>query len=249
MTINDHSSSDQQKKLDRILRSQAELAKTNEDKRIYSFAENLSRIESALVVVSDIAKGTSRIFSGTFARSLGIDGYSHENSIWEKEILNLMTEKEQENKIITELRFFHYLRKIPKSHKSEYYLVSKLRFRNTMTVLHRMYYIYAASGDSVNYAICVYCPLIFDFPGQSFAVNAVTGFKEEITSSADNSIISKRERQVLELISSGMKSSEIARSLNISLNTVSRHRQEILSKLQVKNSVEACYLAKSMGLI
>ncbi|MDE5846342.1 MAG: LuxR C-terminal-related transcriptional regulator [Muribaculaceae bacterium] len=45
------------------------------------------------------------------------------------------------------------------------------------------------------------------------------------------------------------QSAEIAGLLNISIHTVSRHRQEIISKLQVKNTHEACRLAKSMGLI
>ena len=37
--------------------------------------------------------------------------------------------------------------------------------------------------------------------------------------------------------------------LSISIHTVSRHRQEILTRLQVKNSIEACRLAKEMKLI
>ena len=35
----------------------------------------------------------------------------------------------------------------------------------------------------------------------------------------------------------------------ISKNTVSRHRQAILSKLQVRNSHEACKVAKALSLI
>ena len=122
MIINDHSSY-QQRKLDRLLRSQAESTLKYDDNQIYEFAENIARIEQALVVVSDLSKGSSRIFSGSFAQTLGIDNYAYENSIWEKGILNLMTEKEQEDKVITELRVFHYLKKIPKTHTSEYYLV------------------------------------------------------------------------------------------------------------------------------
>ena len=33
------------------------------------------------------------------------------------------------------------------------------------------------------------------------------------------------------------------------VNTISRHRQEILGKLQVKNSIEACRIAKDLRLI
>ncbi|MDE6578083.1 MAG: LuxR C-terminal-related transcriptional regulator [Muribaculaceae bacterium] len=244
MTKNNHFD-----KLDRLLRGQALDNLNCEYTSIYQYAETLARIESALVVVSDLTKGTSRLFSGEFAKRLGINSYSSENSIWEKEILALMTEQEREEKFIAELRFFHYLRHIPRKKRNEYFLLSKLRFKESLDVLHRMYYIHDESMDAVRYAICIYSLMIFDYPGKSFVINSVTGVKEELTSVADETIISKRERQILQLIASGKKSIEIADVLNISKNTVSRHRQEILAKLQVKNSIEACRIATSMGII
>lgn len=244
MIINNHF-----EKLDRLLRRQASDSDGFDEALVYLYAEMLARVESAVVVVSDLTEGSSRIFAGPFARRLGINDYSSENSIWEKEILRLMPEEEQEEKFITELRFFHYLRQQPKHRKPEYFLVSKLRFNDSVNVLHRMHYIYNDTMESVLYAICIYSPMIFDFPGKSCVVNSVTGIKEELTSAANDAVISKRERQILHMIASGMKSVEIADALNISKNTVSRHRQEILAKLQVKNSIEACRLATSMGLI
>ena len=245
MTKNNHF-----EKLNRLLNEQA----SDDDVRqegtsVYHYAETLARIENALVVVSDLANGTSRLYSGTFAKRLGIDGYSSKDSIWEKEILELMTEQEQEEKFIAELRFFHYLRRLPKMKKKEYFLISKLRFKNSLDVLHRMFYIYDENMESVMYAVCIYSPMIFDYHGKSFVVNATTGLKEELTSEANDAVLSKRERQILQLIASGHKSLDIAEALSISKNTVSRHRQEILSKLHVKNSIEACRLAKSMGII
>ena len=244
MTINNHF-----EKLDRLLRGQALESDGLDEEMVCLYAEMLSRVENALVVVSNLAEGSSRIFAGSFAKRLGLNGRSSENSIWEKEILQFMAEEEQEEKFITELRFFHYLRQQPKHRKQEYFLQSKLRFKDSIDVLHRMYYIYNETMESVLYAICIYSPLIFDFPGKGYVVNSVTGIKEELTSVANDAIISRRERQILHLIASGMKSIEIAEALNISKHTVSRHRQEILAKLQVKNSIEACRLANSMGLI
>jgi len=72
---------------------------------------------------------------------------------------------------------------------------------------------------------------------------------EELTSKTDGSILSVREKQVLTLIEQGLTSRDIADRLCISRNTVSRHRQEILARLQVKNSTEACRRAKQLGLI
>ena len=39
-------------------------------------------------------------------------------------------------------------------------------------------------------------------------------------------------------------SKDIAQTLSISINTVNRHRQNILEKLQVNNSIEACGLLR-----
>ncbi len=61
---------------------------------------------------------------------------------------------------------------------------------------------------------------------KSIVVNSLTGVLEELTSSTDASILSRREKQVLALIDSGKRSYEIAEILSISKNTVSRHRQE-----------------------
>ena len=40
----------------------------------------------------------------------------------------------------------------------------------------------------------------------------------------------------------------IAVILSISVNTVNRHRQNILEKLQVNNSIEACRIGKGLNL-
>lgn len=68
-------------------------------------------------------------------------------------------------------------------------------------------------------------------------------------SADDSRILTSREKQVLTLIDKGLTSKVIADRLCISRNTVSRHRQEILAKLHVKNSTEACQRAKHMHII
>lgn len=52
-------------------------------------------------------------------------------------------------------------------------------------------------------------------------------------------LISKREREVLELLSKGFLYKEIGERLNISLSTVKRHLNHIYEKLQVQNKTEA----------
>ncbi|MDE7410583.1 MAG: LuxR C-terminal-related transcriptional regulator [Paramuribaculum sp.] len=240
-------------KLDKILRNQASNVSVHKTADPYLYARSIAEIENVIAVVSDLSNCHSRIFTGGFANALGLQNYTSEDSIWEKNIISLMSEQEQEEKIKAELRFYHFLRHISKAKRNEYYLLSKLRFTlpdgKVINVMHKMYYIYDSEKDNIIYAICLYGPMIFDICGKSMVVNSITGITEELTSTADNKILSKRELQVLSLIDTGMKSTDIADILNISINTVNRHRQEILSKLQVKNSHEACRIAKSLNMI
>lgn len=62
-------------------------------------------------------------------------------------------------------------------------------------------------------------------------------------------ILSKRETEILKLIASGMLSKEISEKLNISVNTVNTHRQNILKKFNVDTSIEAIRYAENLGLI
>lgn len=54
-----------------------------------------------------------------------------------------------------------------------------------------------------------------------------------------NDLLSKREQEVLELLSKGFLYKEIADKLSISISTVKRHLNSIYTKLQVQNKVEA----------
>lgn len=241
------------KKLNQLLKSQSFNGGTIDVSQLLDYAKNISQIENVTVVVSNMRCGISRIFPGKFGIVLGVSNYVEENSIWEKAILNLMTEKQREEKYLAELRFFNFLRHVPRHARPDYYLVSKLRMKaatgDTIDVIHRMYYIYADDSETVTHALCLYGRPTFDFIGKNRIVNSFTGVSEELTASGDSSILSRREKQVLTLIDSGKRSYEIADILSISKNTVSRHRQQILAKLQVKNSMEACRIAKAMKII
>lgn len=241
------------KKLNQLLKSQSFNGGTIDVSQLLNYAKNISQIENVTVVVSDMRCGISRIFPGKFGIVLGVSNYAEENSIWEKAILNLMTEKQREEKYLAELRFFNFLRHVPHHARPDYYLVSKLRMKaatgDTIDVIHRMYYIYADDSETVTHALCLYGRPTFDFIGKDRIVNSFTGISEELTASGDSSILSRREKQVLTLIDSGKRSYEIADILSISKNTISRHRQQILAKLQVKNSMEACRIAKAMKII
>ena len=198
-------------------------------------ASGYATIENAIAVLSDMHANTSYIYYGDFSDVLGLgkmtDKEDRIGSIWEEEILKLVSPDDLHNKYLHELRFFHFVKHLPKGRRHHYYLANKF------------------NGNSLWLALCLYTPLTVDLPNGSVVVNSVTGETEELEVKNDLKILSDRERQVLRLIDKGLMSKNIAERLSISINTVSRHRQEILSKLQVKNSIEACRIAKDLGLI
>ena len=55
----------------------------------------------------------------------------------------------------------------------------------------------------------------------------------------DNLLLSKRQVEILSMLAKGVGSKQIADKLNISVHTVSRHRQDILSRLRVTNTAAA----------
>ena len=56
--------------------------------------------------------------------------------------------------------------------------------------------------------------------------------------------LSERERQILDLLATGLSNKEIARDLDLSEKTVKHYMTNILQKLQVRNRVEAALLAQ-----
>lgn len=68
-------------------------------------------------------------------------------------------------------------------------------------------------------------------------------------SKSDERHLTERERQVLQLITEGYSNKEVALELGISPKTVSVHRTNIMSKLNVQNTVELIRFATNNPLI
>nr|WP_321416119.1 response regulator transcription factor [uncultured Allomuricauda sp.] len=62
-------------------------------------------------------------------------------------------------------------------------------------------------------------------------------------------VLTKREEEVLEQLSSGLSYTKIAENLHVSPSTVRKHIEHIYTKLQVHNKLEAVEKAKRINLI
>ena len=67
--------------------------------------------------------------------------------------------------------------------------------------------------------------------------------------SVSENVLSKKESEVLELISKGLTTKEIAAKLFVSSRTIETHRTSILKKLEVKNTAELIKKATEINLI
>lgn len=61
--------------------------------------------------------------------------------------------------------------------------------------------------------------------------------------------VTKREKQIIELISLGFSNKEIAEKLLVSISTVDAHRYNILKKLEVKNTAEMIMKAIKLKIL
>lgn len=155
-------------------------------------------------------------------------------------------------KHLQELRFLHFLKSIPEDERPDYYITSRIRMQDNygeyVPVSHKMFYIASHSNGSIWLAICLYNLAESTNPGCAI-INSADGQRLELKQQTCNDLLSAREKEILQLIEQGKLSKEIASLLFISINTVNRHRQNILEKLHVTNSIQACLIAKGLGLI
>ena len=66
---------------------------------------------------------------------------------------------------------------------------------------------------------------------------------------AANIVLTRREKEVLELIADGMTNAEIAQKLFISVTTVDTHRKNLLAKFETKNTAALIKIAVSRGYL
>lgn len=78
---------------------------------------------------------------------------------------------------------------------------------------------------------------------------AATDDSDEIDTAPNSYELSKREFQILHLISAGLSNREIAARLHRSLNTIERHTKNIYRKFAVASRVQALQKARALGLL
>lgn len=220
-------------------------------------AQLYAHIENAIAVLSDLKSNKSYIYHGGLAKTLGFSDHDSEiDSIWEDAIFNLIHPDDLLKKHVLELQYFHFIKHVPLIERQNYHVISRIRMLNQeghhIWISHRMYYVHNSPNGSIWLALCLYNFAHFSENTEfyeGFIVNSVNGRVIQPEKQESSNLLSKREVEILRLIKIGKRSKEIADNLSISINTVNRHRQNILEKLRVTNSIEACRIASSLNLL
>lgn len=226
----------------------------DEEQRLCLIAQSYSICENSIAVLSNLRTGQSHIFFGKSCNILGL-GKSNTiqtiDSVWEEEIYNRIHPDDWKKRCLQELSFF---RKMSSSHSKEmysWYLENIIRmcgkdgkYRHWK---HRIFYFTGNGQQGISYSLCLYNPTSENCE-VVYLTNTMTGEKR-ILQTDETQILSNREKLVLQMIQNGKSSKMIADRLEISKHTVDRHRQNIIAKLRVNNTTEACHKAKRLGMI
>lgn len=216
-------------------------------------AQHYSVAENAIAVLSCMPYDISYICYGHLGEKLGFGAGAEEvESIWEKHILERIRQDDVAEKTAWELQFLSYINQQPTDQRSDYYLQHFLHMCDSQGVYHDMrhkifYLDYDVSGN-VQLSLCLYSAA-----GQNAGVTGIIHSLDDtlVNHSSINmqGLLSIREREILEQISAGQISKQIADTLHISVNTVNNHRQNIMRKLNSQNAAEAVIVATKLGIL
>lgn len=82
----------------------------------------------------------------------------------------------------------------------------------------------------------------------SFVIQDYAARKKKSIQLRSISILTERERQVLQLIAEGLNNKDIAKALKLSLKTVLAHRNNIMQKLDIHNQAQLIRFAIKEGI-
>lgn len=243
-------------KLDEKYRNQQDgVLDTEEVSRLRSAAAGYAYTEGSLAVLSNLRTNVSHVYFGIVGEKLGFtseSGYQKLDSIWEDKILARIHPDDRKLIDLQELVFFQKM-SLKEQHEGVYlwHLERTMRMKDGrghyQNVLHRVFYFTSHTGNGICYVLCLYN--FVDELLEKARLVSITGDVHVLDTEECENLLSEREKGILMFIREGKASKEIADRLDISKHTVDRHRQNIIAKLQVSNSTEACHKAKLLGLI
>ena len=216
-------------------------------------AEGYAEATGGIAVVSDFVENRSYVYAGSFGKSLGLAGKSVGDSFLEEEVFANVSEEDLLGRHILELRFLSFIKTMDAESRTDFYQRCILRFSGLrgkrVAAMHTTRYLHCQIDGTPTLGLCTYLPVgDIASDNQEAIVRMSTGEAIEDTDFSRN-LLTGRQIEILQLLSKGVSSKEIANHLNISTHTVNRHRQDLYLKLNAKNTSEAVRIGLKLHLI
>ncbi|MDE5880594.1 MAG: LuxR C-terminal-related transcriptional regulator [Muribaculaceae bacterium] len=223
--------------------------------------QSLVEVSKDCAVITDASNDSSFLFPGFTGSILGIptseSGYFRLNSSDEDIIYERLHPEDLVEKRMLEFELFSKIDKLSIQEKLHYKATCTIRIKDkdgqykwfdNITQILRL-----SPAGKMWLILCRYEISSLQHPLSGIRaciINTFTGKTQELFFTENRKhILTDREKEILLLIKAGNLSKQIADKLGISLNTVNRHRQNILEKLSVNTSAEAVSAAIAMRLI
>lgn len=252
------------KELNAIYASQ-QLYKEVLDSKIINRAIDLAKsyvaVNSGCCVITDASADICYIIGGRFCYLLGITDngsmYQKVDSSDEDMIYSRLHPEDLVEKRMLEYEYFRYVDSLAGEDKRRFKAVCTIRIKDRtghyMAVSNSTQILFPSSAGKIWLILCCYDLSPMEQPGEGISPRIVNNSTGEIlhvrTNERRRRILSDREKEVLGLVQQGKPSKQIADLLGISIHTVNRHRQNIIEKLNVGNTVEAIRAATLMKLM
>lgn len=212
-------------------------------------------LTGASAVITDIARDESWFIPGTSAAVLELSpdealprrvASSDEDFLYSR-----MYPEDLVDLRMLEYELFKLVDALPPEQKLLKEAVADIRFGKAQTPIAKSTKVLALSpSGKIWLMLCCYRPLGHELGGVNPRIVDYAGGVHTYSFARERrQILTSREKEVLGLIREGLLSKEIAERLHLSPNTVNRHRQNILAKLSVGNSLEAVKAATAMRLL
>ncbi|QIU97096.1 helix-turn-helix transcriptional regulator [Bacteroides faecium] len=223
-----------------------------------SMLHRLSKISHSCTFVVDVYKCSYTYASSNFVDLLGYDSHKIETLEKQGDYLESRIHPDDRAQLAAlQVTLSQFIYSLPLEQRNEYSNIYSFRILNA-----RQQYIRVTSRHQVleqdrngkawlvignmdispdqKHSETVDCTVLNLKNGEFFSPSSL---------SIPSTNLTHREIEILRLIQKGLLSKEIADKLCISIHTVNIHRQNLLRKLGVQNSIEAIHLGQETGLL
>lgn len=235
---------------------------SEEDYKIFEYHKKLliqlSGVENSSMAVYDMYKGEYTFVRSKFDQQLNYplnENYKKDPNYF----MQLMPSDDLNFTLDTIKKTFAFLDSVDKDQLKDYKLIFEYRMSDPAGNLHRFLQqcvVIEQDGKGCIWMVLIINDLIPNRQNDDLLLRKVLHmptssiclFQDE-DHQKSNKFLSKRETEILGLISQGLQSKEISERLFISVNTVNNHRQKIIEKINSDNTNEALNYAKIIGII